>query len=834
MADKGKSGGAATPPAGGKQAGAPPAGVHATPPPDPRLVWQVPALLLSLVLFVGAAASFFLHSPTPDNAGMLDKADRLIAREAYEEALEHLNHDVLKFVNAGGMPVEERRRFYILRARGFSMLGRVRGIDVAENHQTIVDDYSKAENAGAVLEPPDAYRLTLSYLALDKPDKALERVRRLPPEAGAQRRELLRKLVAMKFESPAPDPSSTLQLLEMFQAEPDLTLSDKSWAVARQAELLIRQGYADKAIAKLYVVMPRISDSDGPALGELNLLLGRAYLDTGATDDARRQLDRAAALLPEGDPRRGHALVLLARLDAQRGEAEEARQRYTAVIEQHQDDAVRLPALLGLGEAAAAAGDVEASLAHFGQLIEEMSLGRRHPEVTRDAVGASFMDRGADRAAAGDHASALRYAQLAERLHPPEAVPAPILLALARAHRRLAEDRLSGVGGDGPRLVELARLDASVREDARRDLVAGGAYFRRHADAVVERDYAAFGDSLWLAADSFDRAGDQDQAVAIFTEFVDSLRNDPRRDEARFRLAQAFQARGDYDVAASRYRELIDAGADGGGGPYSDAGFVPLARCLLANTEDTDDAEAKALLGAVVEGRVGGTDSDGYRDALVLLAGMHANEGAYAAAITRLEEALARSTAQTRSPAMLFDLADAHRRDASAITRTLTQDMPETERQALERTRRERLARAAELFTEVRDTLSQRDPDHLADADRLRLRNGCFYVADCAYDLRDFDGAIRLYDTARERYPRDPASLVAMIQIVNAYVEQGDLKRAATANERARRFYESLPESVWADPNLPIGRAQWQGWLDSLAVLGGTAADAGEGPPGGP
>src|SRR5690606_24232915 len=90
---------------------------------------------------------------------------------------------------------------------------------------------------------------------------------------------------------------------------------------------------------------------------------------------------------------------------------------------------------------------------------------------------------------------------------------------------------------------------------------------------------------------------------------------------------------------------------------------------------------------------------------------------------------------------------------------------------------------------------------------------------DCAFDLGRFEAARRLYDAARERYPDDPASLVAMIQIVNAYLEEGDLARAATANERARRFYASLPDEAWDDPQLPIGREDWQRWLDSIAAL---------------
>ncbi|MFN9975706.1 MAG: hypothetical protein ACK58T_38015, partial [Phycisphaerae bacterium] len=59
----------------------------------------------------------------------------------------------------------------------------------------------------------------------------------------------------------------------------------------------------------------------------------------------------------------------------------------------------------------------------------------------------------------------------------------------------------------------------------------------------------------------------------------------------------------------------------------------------------------------------------------------------------------------------------------------------------------------------------------------------------------------------------------AMTQIVNANLERGDFKAAATANERARRFYKSLPNEVWDDRDLPMTRENWERWLDATDRL---------------
>jgi hypothetical protein len=68
-----------------------------------------------------------------------------------------------------------------------------------------------------------------------------------------------------------------------------------------------------------------------------------------------------------------------------------------------------------------------------------------------------------------------------------------------------------------------------------------------------------------------------------------------------------------------------------------------------------------------------------------------------------------------------------------------------------------------------------------------------------------------------------------MMQIVNSLVAQGQLDRAQTANARAKRFYESLPESVWDDPTLPMSRKDWERWLDSQVKLGALASTGGGG-----
>jgi tetratricopeptide (TPR) repeat protein len=293
------------------------------------------------------------------------------------------------------------------------------------------------------------------------------------------------------------------------------------------------------------------------------------------------------------------------------------------------------------------------------------------------------------------------------------------------------------------------------------------------------------------------------------------------------------------------YRGLVADGRTAGtnAGPLADASLVPLAQCLLMDAAPENDAEARGLLSEVIEGKSGSVGTAQYRQALVVMASMLSRTGDYAGAIQHLEEAVRRFAEDPELPTLMYNLADAHRLDAKAIARTLTEALPDSRKQLLTETRQARLRRAMELFDRVRSTLESRDGRRLSALERLQLRNSYFFMGDCAFELRDFDGAIRRYDAAREKYPQDPASMVAMIQIVNGYVEQGDLARAATAQQRAVMFYKSMPAAAWNDPDLPMTREDWQRWLDSMKALkplgesapvvevprGGATAGAGEG-----
>jgi TolA-binding protein len=815
-----------------KEAKPPPTAPKRPAPSTPERVrtwrgsWQLPGLALASALFIGGVAAAVLFQPSPDFTGYLGEAHELVEHEEYRPALELLNSKVRPYLDAGQLPKSMRPEFHVLRARAIYLGQKASGIDLPVNHENVVSEYLAAERSEHALEPRDLYFLADTYVSLDRLDRAADRLERLPGEERVRRGQLLRRMIEKRMDAPSPDVVATLSLLTEFSKDAELGVSDRAWALARQSELLVRQGYADETIAKLLRAIPGMMEADPAQLGELYALLGRAYLDRNAVGEAARALEQAARLLPEQDTRRGVALVMLARIEAaSRDGLEEARHKFAAVAEVYAQTPARLPALLGLAEAEAALGSHGEAAGAYGLLVGTIVAGMKHPEVTPEVVSKSLLDRYEDRCTSDDTVAALRYASLAQQLYPANQTPSGVLLALAQANRKAAEELLAEVGKHS-RLVDLGRLDPATREQARTHLVDAGEFYRRYAGEVIDTDNVAYGRALWLAAESFDMAGDQDSAIPLFADYAKGFPGDPRQGEATFRLAQAQHSRGDLETAGRLYRSLID-GEAGTPGPFTDASYVPLARVLLDDAVPENDQEARELLEVVVGGQVGGIESTPFHDALIQLADLHYRAGDYASAIARLQEAVTRYPDDPQLNAWRYTLADANRLDADAIRRSCEQPMPDDQKRALGQVRLERLRAAMALFDQVRASLEGQDARRMSDLARLELRNATFYVADCAFELGQYDEAIRRYDAARERYPRDPASLVAMVQIVNSYIAQGDVRRAATANERARRFYESLPEEAWSDPTLPMGRRDWERWLDSLAQLTPIAGEGG-------
>jgi len=114
--------------------------------------------------------------------------------------------------------------------------------------------------------------------------------------------------------------------------------------------------------------------------------------------------------------------------------------------------------------------------------------------------------------------------------------------------------------------------------------------------------------------------------------------------------------------------------------------------------------------------------------------------------------------------------------------------------------------------------------------ERESLKLSYLWRADCTYDLERYDQSIVLYNDIIDQYHSDFTSLIALVQIVNAFAEKGDFDSARVAQNRARRRLREMPETAFKDGLLD--RSVWERWLNWERIIdpeGETTADAGDG-----
>jgi tetratricopeptide (TPR) repeat protein len=807
-------------------------------------IWPIPTLVIAVGMLVAGSVVAFKNRPKPNPAKPFELAVEQVEHDEFAEGLEALNSQpVQRFLNDGQVTREQWGAFYRARARAIFGAQAAKGLSVAANYKTIVEDYEKARENGAPIEASDVSRMGESLIGIGEVEKALAVAKTLPESEGARRTRLFKQIVELNLKGENKREAMTLELLATLASDAEIPATDKAWVLARQSELLIGAGETEEAISKLIRRLGLLRDLPAEQQGELHVLLGRAYFQAEQPANALKQLEYADRLVSKSSTLRAEMGVMSGKIAQNSGDLEGAREKFQGVLNEFSTSPLYLSALLGVAEVSAAQAAQESSqsdqdaLEKYSELVEAVKNGRVHDAVTTQAVYTSLFNRQAERFDSGDRESSLRYAMLAESLFTENQVPADLLKSIGRTQRAMGDQIMEQARSFGGPDFKVEDLDPTTRAEVKQHYMVAGDYLRRHALSIASREPSAYAQSLWLAADSFDRAGDLDEARIAFAQYADGASdNDPNKPASRFRLAQIFQARHDYAAAASLYQQLVGSrgapGEPGGAGVWADQAIVPLARCLLQDGVPSNDNEAERLLLSVVDGSTMAPDAATFRDALIELGSMYYGAGKYPEAISWLEQAAKRYKDDKRIDAIRYRLADAHRLEAQRMGKALEGKMPLTQSQELEKSRTDHLQTARSIFQTVRSGIEAREGKRLAADEKVYLRNAYFYAGDCAFELKDYDGAIQAYDTARLKYAEDPASLVAMAQIVSAYVAQKRYPEARTANERAKQQLARFPDSVWSRGDVPMGKEHWERWLEARTFLDQAAQGETEPAPG--
>lgn len=796
--------------------------------------WHLPAVVLGTMLFGLGIVLSQPVGPEDDFPKSLDEVTKNIAARNFEAAEKGLNALAPHLDRA---TMAEQGRMELLHGDLIFLRGRDRNKELPEELGQVTDLYRQAEREhGVQLGPDRLRRMAESYVGLGKDERALEVVERIRAEyrdhAAADRYRVVRQIIERRIAMPAGEQSGVGAMLERFfedlreESDADARREQTLWAVGVRASLMLESDEA--AMASEYLVKELIQfraqgrDDD---LARLETLLAQAYRREGRFELAREFYEQAMRKVTSGGPLPAEIQVGLGQLELdQNGDYAAALERFSQAMRGQPSRDTLIDALIGRAHSEARLEAHSEAVRHFQEAV---ALVLEHPahHVARrrqieEMVTAHYEDQFHGRE---EFDQALNYLAVLNPLYREarsgelaKDLPAEVLEMFAATHEKIALQRAGDASQSVIPIREGSAIDAR-QVDARERLYVDAAvhfelaadFYQRHAAAMTVVDGDIAGQSLWKAAMSYDQAQRWPEAIEMYTAYVDTREDDSRRLDAIHRLGLAYQADEQYLTAGEQFSTLIENHPRS---PQAYASLVPLARCHIAMGEF--DAAKHVLMSVVKHHPALTPQSTEYKHAVIELGMLHHRLGEFSQAIEFLEVATALFGDDPElGPTLKFRLADSYRQSIEGIETDLSGPLVPTQKRALSEARERRLAESLRLFGEVVTAYKARPEASLSSVDQLYFRNAYFYRADSAYDLGRYDEALALYDEAVKRWQGQPASLVALVQIVNIHSELGQTQAARAANRRARDLLNLIPDSAFDDPSLPMTRDHWERWL---------------------
>lgn len=767
-------------------------------------LWQVPLLIVSLVAFAAAVYLFSRPGPGPSLQERLEGARTLLRFERPEPAIGVLNQILTKDRPRGEVEGEVR----LLLAEAIELAQRLREIDLPENHEAIVEQSRLGEFEGGRMTADRYRRWGRSLEALGRLPEAFAVYERAIEVDASVAPSLLRRMAEWHLRE--RDVGAAEAVLERYLQLSGLTAEERAWGLGERAELLIARRDFEQARQLLGEVL-RLS-VDETVRGHTAYRYGLCAWELGDDAEAERQLRLARQLLRVRHPADAEAAYLLGRIFEKRRRPDEALAFYRDVLVSHPDSPVAVVARLGRGVARLMKGEDAAGIADLEWAAGQLTSRPRWMALYASTARGSFERAESILSSRHNHQGALEVLALEKGLWETPPPPPTFWARVARAYEKRAE-QVELAAGRVESASEREGLLGSVRQLRVR---AGDAHFS-HAMALALTDNEGYGEALLRAIELYDRASAVRSTIAALEVFTQERPSDPLTPDALLRLGRAYMVVGEFDKAIATFER----------NRFRYAGFVaatksavPLAQSLMAKGSAHFGRAERVLLGVVEDNPALTPEAEDYRDALFELAVLYYRQGRFEESIGRFDELLKRYPADPRRGQVLFWMADGYRRSAgllgeAAVRLTVgsaAQRGVESEGLSdAERARRERLATAGELFDQVLQHYRERPPAR--DVERSHLRLAHFYRADCAFDLGDYERAVRLYDQAAFRYQDDASALSAYVQMVNALVALGRTDEARTVNERAKWLLRRMPAGAFSDGSFAMSRESWERWL---------------------
>jgi tetratricopeptide (TPR) repeat protein len=758
---------------------------------NPRLaqLWQLPLLVLSLGLF-GAAAYLFVNSgPRLTSDQKIDFARLYLKYGRPEAALDQLNTLLL----TDRLAPDNEGKVHLLLAESLAEAQKQHHISIASNHQRIIEQTRLAMGLGIKPDADVYVRDGESHEALNQPREALEDYRRAMAMDPRRFPNLQRRVIELQLAQ--PDSFAAEASIDEYLKGAKLTDTEKAWAMQQKARLLIDAArYTD---AKLLLSESVKLASDKATLGEANYDLALCVLKLGDPAEAERLLRVARDQLTTAQPLDADAAFLLGKLRQDHNDPREAMAFFQAVLTSFPESASAVMARAGRGSCRLLLAQDAGGLSDLRDVTKLVAGDARKARYKKDVL--AELRRSSAVLAGRENFDGAMELLADEQMLDPEP-PGDFYSRLASVYEKRA-DQMERTLDDAPNPAEKIRRQQQVREFRTR---AGDAYIALSRSMTVGDD-KAHAAAMWKGVDLYDRAGGLQMVSSALELFAAERPEDGQTPDALLRLGRAYQALGMFDKAVSafernllRYPRSLAASKSG----------VPLAQSYIAKGPEFY-ARAETVLKNELESPVLAPDAEEFAQALFELSQLYYRVGRYDEAVARLSEMSQRYPDDPRMTQIIYLMADSYRKRAPMLD--FKPVAANADQSAQRSNRKEKLARAKQLYDRVVDMFKEGTPT--GEMDKLYLKLAYFYRADCLYDLQQYDEAIGAYDAAAMRYQDDSSALSAYVQIVNAYCEQGRFIDAKRANERAKTLLSRMPPEAFANGAFAMPKSYWQKWL---------------------
>ncbi|MBN1345978.1 MAG: tetratricopeptide repeat protein [Phycisphaerae bacterium] len=780
--------------------------------------WQMPLLAVSIVLL---AVAFFRVQPPAVIPSFQQQMDQIAALQK-GGFLSEASQMIQGLLMDQGRPKDERGRLHQAMAETIYLAEEPLRHHDPENIKRIIRNHRRAMAQGTAATAQMHEQMGYAFTWLSNPDEAVDEFRKAI-EAGSEntarlRREIVEILRGVQRSSPQLLTEQVMAMLADEKVDPN----DLLWAAEQRIELYSQENKHEE----IHVLIEKI----GPRLTQAGLAPQLAYLEakmnslTGDYAEAERILLGLQSKLDTHSDLAARVRWLLGRVHFSDGRPQEALSVFQDLVQVQPSGEFYLAGRLGMAECLAALHHIDEAAAIYEEVAGAAARYAGSQIVDRDAVRASLTSLYAMLRTQGRLEAAARFLRLATSLVPAgnEEMEAFYLRNLADLYVSIGDERVVRAEADaakpdttfpttGPAASTQPRpYDAAMAtaHDAFRD--AAETYLRLSRVLLMKPE--ASGEEQWKAAVQFDRANLPERSIAVFQDFLQAHSKSTRVPDVLRRLGQAHQSLGQFKQAIARYEENQQRFPRT---PAAMRSLVPMAQCLMALGPSHYGQAEKTLLTIIDQpSKEGRYDPEAleYREALFVMADLYDRWDKPEKAVSRLEEILERYPRDPRIARAQFVLANSFRKSALEIL--ASPDASTQQSGALSvATGAERLKRAEELYSEVIHTLEGRRPNSLKPIETLYLKYSHLCRADCAFDLKEYDRAMSLYEEAARRFRRDPVSLSAYVQILNCYQRMGKDAEARAAVQRVKWLLKGIPEERF--DTLP-GRqslAYWEGFF---------------------